>query len=548
MYRGYLFAALLAFMILFSSSVPVYASHMMIKEASADEKRLFEKVLARLEHHSSIMQVQIDDVKKTLAEPIKIFFSCRSFKEKQVESVSISVRTHLASFDQTVAEKHASGVLSGVYMWDCAAVKDRYTLTIECVNKLMLNPAFLIKEETETDESKIIAMVENEVVLYHEFLHGELMINAMNDASDSMGWRKDACTFFGSNDNKIDYAPSDGEHKVISAIELDYLARRVNEEGGKMIIKSIEMEDVGGREFTQLIATFDELGPIAKRAFFVFARGINLVSAEVLVSMERGTVSIKGLLDDPSKNGIVRVFVIPKTNAPYVTLYLTVDDIVKASGSTFVFTVNVQNLQRNDVSGVLRLGINGFVVATKEVSLPANGMENVRFVWESIAINASKHVATIDGFNTASNEVTFYTFNRFQSITVHGNGVVTEQTIIDAETGNRILVAKPSRISGTAIVNGDMELRLIAPDGTAVIGKDALIKAPRFTVDTINIAGTRLILKYTELNDRILFFAVKPANSDVALPSGTWSVRAVDADGNDADTRIKYYVNYVGNM
>jgi len=136
---------------------------------------------------------KINDVKRSLSEPIKIFFSCRAMKDKEVESVSIDVSTQFFGFDERLAEQHREGMLGGMYIWDCKAVKDSYTLTIECTNLLMLNPNFMVREETEKDEKKVIAIAENEMILYHELLHGQLMMNAMKDSSDSLGWRADTC-------------------------------------------------------------------------------------------------------------------------------------------------------------------------------------------------------------------------------------------------------------------------------------------------------------------------------------------------------------------
>lgn len=540
----------IAAMILFSSSIPVYASHIKIKEPTADEKRLFDKILARLASHSNLMKVQVGDVERSFSEPVKISFPCRSFSPQGVDSVSVSVKTQFTGFDPELAEKHTTVLLGGMYVWDCAAVKDRYTLTIECSNMMMLNPSFMIKEETETDEKKTVATAENEMTLYHEFLHGELMIDAMKDLNDSAGWRKSACSFFANNNNKIDYGPSDGDHKIISNLELDYLAKATSQNGGKLILTTIKRENVGRSEFTQVVATFDELGAIAKRGFFVFARVINMKSAEIVVSEEKRTVSIKGSLEDPGSDGAVRLFVLPKTGAPNIKLDLSVDDALKSIDSEFVFTVRLQNQQSIDTSGTIRLGIDGSIVADKDVNIPANGAEDVKFVWKSNDMKASKHIAKIDGFGSASNEVTVFTFDRLQSKTVRSGSIVTDQIFADPDTNERISVARPSRISGTIIIddNDNTEVRLTAPDGTAVIGKNALVSSVESRAHIVTVAGETLVVKYTELNERLWFFAVKTALSDVPLPSGEWSIRAVDSDGNDANTRIRYYVSYIGNI
>jgi hypothetical protein len=201
----YLFSIWIIFMLLFSASIPVYASHVKRTEPTADEKRFFDKIFERLEKHDKLLDTNIDDVKRSLTEPMQIFFSCRGISGKSVESVTIDISTQFISFDEEVAGRHVEGMLGGMYVWDCKAVKNSYTMTIECKNLLMLNPSFMVREETEINEKKIISMAENEVMMYHEFLHGQLLINAMDDSSDALGWRKDACRFFANNGNVIDY-------------------------------------------------------------------------------------------------------------------------------------------------------------------------------------------------------------------------------------------------------------------------------------------------------------------------------------------------------
>ena len=537
----------IAALILFSSSVPVYASHVKKVEPTADEKRLFEKIFTRLEAHRSKMEVQIEDVKKSFSEPAKIFFSCRPFEDKAVQSVSVSVKTQFASFDRSISEKHKTGILTGMYVWDCTAVKDRYTITIECVNQLMLNPTFLIKEEIETDENRNIAMVENEMVLYHEFLHGELMMDAMKDVNDNAGWRKDACSFFAGNDNKLHYAPSDADHKIISTLELDYLGKIVKEHGGMLIITTIDRNNVGNSEFEKLVATFDELGVLANRGFFVFARAVNMEEIRILVSSEKETIEIFGSLEDDSIDGFARIFVMPKKTVSSVKLSLDVADALKNNGSEFIFTVTVQNQQGTDISGTIRLGIDGEVVASQDVDVLASREQDLNFIWKSSDLQASKHTVTIDGFNAVSNEVIVFTFDKKESRTVKGSGTVTDQVIVDPYTKEIISVARPNRISGMIIIDhDDIEVQLLAPYGTTVIGKNALVDDVGSRVHIVKVNDQTLAVKYTELNEKLRFFAVKTTVRDLPLPSGEWSIKTIDSNGNNADSRIKYYVNYVG--
>jgi len=542
----YLVVIALVFMILFSASTPVYASHTRKTQPTEVEKRLFDKILDRLEEHDQLIETKVDDVKKSLSEPVKIFFSCRATKGKAVDSVSIDVSTQLVSFDEKLAERHKVGILSGLYIWDCKAVKDSYTLTIECTNLLMLNPNFLIKEETEKDEKEIISKAENEMILYHEFLHGQLMINAMKDSSDSLHWREDACRFFNNNNNEIDYSPSDAEHKIISGLELDFISKVIEQSNGIVIVETIDNEQVGAGKFTHVVATFDEIGELAEKGFFVFARSINLEGVDILVSKEEETISVVATLQDASQDGLVRMFVMPKLGLSDVRIDLEIDDKIKSVGSQFIFTAKVQNLKATDTAGSIALSVDGFVIQSKEVSLPANSFKFVAFTWSSNDEQPSMHTARVDGFGRISNEVNVITFDRLVSATVNSNGVVKEQSVIDPETNEKLTVARPDRISASVRIDGnELDIRLIAPDGTIVIGNDGLIDRIRSKAHLIELDEQTLVVKYVDLNEKLRFFAIKASQVDVPLPEGEWRIKAVDMSEQNTNVKIKYYVNYI---
>jgi hypothetical protein len=538
----------LASTILFASSVPVYASHVKKEEPSAEEKMLFEKIFSRLEEHADMMKVQVEDVRKSFSEPVEISFSCMPFRERAVDSVSVNVVTQFARFQPELSEGHRTGILGGIYVWDCKAVKEKDVLTIQCVNTLMLNPDFLVREENETGERKTIAMAENEMVLYHELLHGELMIDAINDVSDVSRWRKNACTFFAENNNELDYTPSDLNHALISSLELDFLAKIVKKHNGLLLVKNVDRHKVGSYEFTEIIATFPQLGTLAKKGFFVMARAINVNDVTIDVSQERGTIAVSGSLSDPSIDGSVRVFIMPKTVSSDVRISLDVDNAVKGMGSEFIFTARVHNADTSDASGTLKLGLDGRVVSSRNVEVKANSEIVINFAWKSSNV-ASKHVAAIDGFGTASNELTLFTFDELEVNTIDGEGMISEQVIVDSDSGERTTVARPSKISAVAIVESGLEtIRLLAPSGTIVIGKDGLVREIDDKVRIVSVDGKNLAVRYSRLNDRVVFTAVKNTISDEPLPVGVWRIMGVDSNGINTDARIKYYVSFLAVM
>jgi len=537
----YLFAIAIIFMLLFSASIPVYASHVKRTQPTLDEKRLFDKIFERLNDHDRLIETRIDDVKGSLSEPMQIFFSCRGISGKSVESVSIDISTQFISFDEQIAGQHAEGMLGGIYIWDCKAVKNSYTITIECKNMLMLNPSFLAREETETNEKKIISMAENEVMLYHEFLHGQLLINAMKDNNDSLGWRKDACRFFANNGNVIDYSPSDAEHKIIASLEMKLLSTLIEQNDGILVVKTIYKE-AGMKNFTELIARFQELGNLADRGFFVFARTINLDDAEVLVSTEMKTVSVSAVLHDPQKDGVVRMFIMPKASVSNARIELEVDDAVKSLGSEFVFTARVHNMQKTDIVGSVTLIMDGLRIGGKDLNVPGEQALTVAFTWRGSDKGPAMHSAKVDGFSKVSNEVSIITFDRLVSDTVQSDAEIAAQSVIDAKTGKEVIVAKPERIS--AIISSDIEdgVRLFAPDGTLIIGEEGLVHLGE-NENLIDVGGQTLAVMYTNLNEKLRFLSVKSVQG-LPLSEGEWVIKSVGMSGQDTDAKIKYYASY----
>lgn len=530
-------AVFIAFLILISASVPVYASHVTEREPTEDEKRLFENVLQRLEKH--YQEDELDDVKKSFSQPVKISFPCNSMKSSAVNSVAVDVSTTLVRFDRNIAEQH-NDELGAAYVWKCSIVKES-TLTIECTNMLMLNPDFMLREEKEADEMRVIAMAENEMVLYHELLHGQLMIDAMNDSRDVLGWRASACTFFADNDNSMDYSSSDAEHKVIADKELQYLSSVMEREGGVVMVKKVS-KDVGPGRFTQVIARFDELGSIAKSNFFVFARANNLDNTEIKVSESDQTVSLVGELQDRNNDASVKLFVLPSLSTAKVEIELSVDDFTKTVRSAFVFTVKVRNADTNSVEGDLELFVDGLTVDSKRLTVHAGRTATAKFTWTSSDGKPAVHYMKVNGFNTASNEITVTVFDRFESAKTNGEAAIEEQTVVDS-TGKEMIVAKPERISAfVALDDPAYMVKLIAPDGTVVIGEDGLVGKPGNRASIVDLDGQRVIVRYKQLNERILFLAVKAGAGNTL--EGMWLIKTFDAMGLEGVGKIRYSTSY----
>ncbi len=103
--------------------------------------------------------------------------------------------------------------------------------------------------------------------------------------------KKNSCSFFANNKNEPEYSPSDVGHRIIPNLELDFLAKIVKLYDEMLIIKTIDKGNVVNSEFSEVVATFAEMGALAEKEFFPFSRTINIEQFEILVSEENETIN-----------------------------------------------------------------------------------------------------------------------------------------------------------------------------------------------------------------------------------------------------------------
>jgi hypothetical protein len=120
--------------------------------------------------------------------------------------------------------------------------------------------------------------------------------------------------------------------------------------------------------------------------------------------------------------------------------------------------------------------------------------------------------------------------------------VIAEQSVIDARTGNKVIVAKPERISAIISSDIDNDVRLFAPDGSLIIGEDGLVDIGE-NERLIEIQGQTLAVTYTDLNEKLRFLSVKSMEG-LPLSQGEWIMKPANMPGEDMDTKIKYYTSY----
>lgn len=194
----------------------IYGAASPNPEAATDEERaLFDALRGRVVANSDKWPVNVNDVLQSFDpnDPLIITFTCQG-STADINTVNIRIITRLAHWNET-ADPNITG-MAGYYYWDWTGTISNGAKNATIDNELLLNPA----ELNESDQSK---RPENEAVLYHELLHGELIIRAMK-AIDNNDWRNEFCncSFNYSVGGIGDNDAANATHDQIYAYEEDY--------------------------------------------------------------------------------------------------------------------------------------------------------------------------------------------------------------------------------------------------------------------------------------------------------------------------------------
>lgn len=267
---------------------------------SEEEKELFLAIAERLIKAASrkLLPHPISDVITSLSrEPFRKDINCVFFEGREVEKVRIRIRTLLIGWDETQSRKLGEGSL-GAYSWnDCEIRMKKGSKTLNFTNYLMLNSREL--KEKEQDE---FGKIENEGLLYHELLHGQLLIDAMQK---SPAWQKKACK------HDFDFTPVDMEHRFIYDLQSDFIKKSAVDKGYRLTVKKVDVEEESGREFEFVlgdISEFIDKGEIT--LMYYVPPGCGMSEIEFEVPMDRagnlkssGPIKIKGKISDKTGRG-----------------------------------------------------------------------------------------------------------------------------------------------------------------------------------------------------------------------------------------------------
>lgn len=296
MYEGdsvYLrYSVFLVISLLFANFIPVLGDDYV--PPTTQEQQLYKKLVDEFER-LNVEKKDVSEVLSTFDKPLVISFPCNSTDQNELV-VSI-VKTKLAKFDETQTQE---GVITGgTYTWKCTVTTTEGKITMDCDNELKINSNYLL-QEVERDPR--IKKIENQIMIYHELLHGQLMIDAIT-SSDK--WRNDACNK--PPEGKIDYSYSDKIHKIINPLQQEFAEQLVEQAEGKMLVQEITVgESNFDGSFTKKVASLNDF-PQFNNGINVSLRGTNLENTKF--SSQKSDIILSGDLVNKTESGIAWLYI-----------------------------------------------------------------------------------------------------------------------------------------------------------------------------------------------------------------------------------------------
>jgi len=264
-------------------------------DPTIEEKKIFKNLLDKF-LKLDIDIVDVSGILATFEKPRIATFPCNI---EDVNDLVVNViETRLAGF--TIPVEHEGGVIvGGTYSWQCKiTTSSRGIITMDCDNTIKLNP-YVINPVDEKDPRS--QEIDNLVILYHELLHGQLMLDAITSSQE---WRNDVCNK--TPDDKIDYSYSDKEHFIINPLQSEFANYLVSQKNGVFFLEEVNPSETDNGLFSKTIGNRLDNPVLANSGIKVTYRGIN--TSELTVTFPENDIMISGNLKDKTKSGIVWLY------------------------------------------------------------------------------------------------------------------------------------------------------------------------------------------------------------------------------------------------
>ena len=255
--------------------------------ADGEQLTIFNNKMTRLNDHASLWPYPVTGVINSFSQILTKQFNCPP--GSAVDRVIINITTRPVLWDRACAEEGKAGT----YGWVVGIPPDivNGVKTYTATNWVMLDPG--VTRSDEDSGNQPCGVETDEALLYHELLHGQLQIDAM----DTDAWQTKACSCnFGLNSEASD-------HSMIGPLEEFYADAIAHPSSYRVARPLPDDADENG--------DFDiDLGPWPKnpeRAWFPFPDSLdpNVEPPPTLrvTKTADGHVHVKGRLHDKTKLG-----------------------------------------------------------------------------------------------------------------------------------------------------------------------------------------------------------------------------------------------------
>lgn len=284
--------------------------------ANANDTRLWNDIVQRLLNNRTKWPYPVNDALNSMSGPLPpITFPCNNSKISGITGAVINIGTALKGWNVSIGENN-----DGYYYWAYdPARRVGTTKVVDVRNFVALNYSAV-----NPDESDDIGKVLNEAIVYHELLHGQLLIDAMKTDTK---WQDDYCncTFrldlAGINGSSADNATlANQTHSQIYAYNGNYTDN---------VTSSMGYTDIRRIQYTIVTKTdhFDETIDISSSLVGKSSYGVidgfpldNNVMVGTVEAVGNGKIRVTGTLNVPGQGGSIRVLVDPPS-------IMVIDDI-----------------------------------------------------------------------------------------------------------------------------------------------------------------------------------------------------------------------------
>lgn len=183
------------------------AGQLDTKPPSAEERRWMSTLLERLGRNASGMPIPVTNTVNSLTKTISWKIPCA--RGTRLREVEVVINTEHVAWDPRLTSRSRS---TGLYYWGVTSRSVGGFAKIIADNWLMIDANYINRHDRKGGKG----VLEGEALLYHELLHGELMILAMGTSE----WQRKACNMV------IDLERHDQDHGDINPAVDMYVSHR----------------------------------------------------------------------------------------------------------------------------------------------------------------------------------------------------------------------------------------------------------------------------------------------------------------------------------